>query len=148
MNHLTFSGCVSTLLLLAAFPLQAQGVAPAPAASVKADARDARARVPAATHVSPLATYRMLGDTKIRPWREANDEVERIGGWRTYLREASSADAPASSATPRPSPAAQGAGTNAMDARNQAPMPLQAAPTPPGSEQAMHQHAPRPNPSK
>ncbi len=118
MNQLTLCGCVSALLLLAALPSHAQNVAPTPAAAAKADARDARARVPAVTHVSPLATYRALGDAKMRPWREANDEVERIGGWRTYLREASSADAPAS------------------------------APTPSGGGQAVHQHAPRPNPSK
>jgi len=33
------------------------------------------------------------------PWRQANDEVGRIGGWRAYAREAQAAAAAASAAS-------------------------------------------------
>ena len=35
--------------------------------------------------------YRRLGD-ETHPWREANDTVNRIGGWRVYAREAQQPD--------------------------------------------------------
>lgn len=37
---------------------------------------------------STLTGYRRLGDDEPVPWREANDTVGRIGGWRAYAREA------------------------------------------------------------
>jgi hypothetical protein len=64
--------------------------------------------VPAAIYASPLARYRPAGDVKVGSWREANDTVTRIGGWRVYAREAQQPDAapaakpgaPAASAPP------------------------------------------------
>jgi hypothetical protein len=72
------------------------------------DPADARAVTPPLQHRSALTGYRRL-DAESAPlaWREANDRVERIGGWRAYAREANaaaSAPAPASapaSAAPR-----------------------------------------------
>ena len=40
-----------------------------------------------------------MTDETVGSWREANDNVGRIGGWRTYLREAQQPDAPASAPT-------------------------------------------------
>ena len=60
------------------------------------DPLDAKAAVPPVTHRSSLAAYRAGGDTPAVPWRQANDTVTRIGGWRAYAREAAAADAPAS----------------------------------------------------
>ena len=67
-----------------------------PSRSERADPLDAQARVPVVPYQSPLAGYRRLGEDKAVPWKEANDTVTRIGGWRTYTREAQQPDAPAS----------------------------------------------------
>lgn len=73
---------------------------------------DATAAVPPLVYRSTLSTYRRLGDDKPVPWREANDNVARIGGWRAYAREASEPllterDSPAATSAPLPaSPAA------------------------------------------
>lgn len=91
----------------------------------RADPLDARARVPALVYRSPLASYRPLGDDKRVDWKEANETVNRIGGWRAYAREAQQPDhaasasgtgrstaptsAPATASTP-PSGAASGSG--------------------------------------
>lgn len=52
------------------------------------DPLDPKASVPLVVYQSPLGDYRRLGEDKQVPWREANDTVNRIGGWRTYAREA------------------------------------------------------------
>jgi len=36
---------------------------------------------------SPLRAYKAYADQPIESWREANDRVGRIGGWRAYARE-------------------------------------------------------------
>ena len=50
---------------------------------------DAKAPVPRLIYRSSLAEHRRLGDDKPLSWREANENVGRIGGWRAYQREAS-----------------------------------------------------------
>lgn len=57
---------------------------------------------------SPFKDYRPLGDDKRTPWRDANDEVGKIGGWRVYLREAQEGNkaAPEAPAAATPSPSA------------------------------------------
>jgi hypothetical protein len=76
---------------------------------VRADPLDAAAAVPPVRHQSALKTYRRFDDAPPVPWREANDTVERIGGWRSYAREASqppaAASAPHSAPAPAPAPA-------------------------------------------
>ena len=42
---------------------------------------------------SVLSRYKTMTDQKVGSWREANDTVTRIGGWRSYLKEAQSPDA-------------------------------------------------------
>lgn len=85
---------------------QAQGT---PARTERADPLDAQVRVPAATHSSALSSYRRLGDDKRIDWKEANEAVNRIGGWRAYAREAQQPEpaptAPASRTAPAPAPA-------------------------------------------
>ena len=63
-----------------------------------ADPLDARASVAPLTHRSVLSGYRAHDDVKPVPWREANDTVGRIGGWRAYAREAATPPPPAASA--------------------------------------------------
>ena len=52
------------------------------------DPQDAKASVPSVTYRSPLADYRALSDEKVMSWKETNDNVARIGGWRVYAKEA------------------------------------------------------------
>ena len=60
-------------------------------------------------YVSPLRAYKAYADQPVESWREANDRVGRIGGWRAYAKEAqtgvSAKDAPQEPARP-PSSAA------------------------------------------
>lgn len=69
------------------------------------DPADAKATAPALQHRSALAGYRRF-DAEPPPlaWREANDRVERIGGWRAYAREASAPAPAAPASSPSPTP--------------------------------------------
>jgi hypothetical protein len=40
----------------------------------------------------PFQQYRGWRDEPLQDWREANQRVGEIGGWRTYLREAQQSD--------------------------------------------------------
>ena len=80
----------------AALLCAALAAAPPCAAQTRPDPLDPKAPVPALKYSSSLATFRGLGDDKPVPWREANDTTARIGGWRSYAREAR-APAPAAS---------------------------------------------------
>ena len=107
-------GALPGLLLTACLGAQAQSAASA----ARPDPLDPRATVPASAYVSSLTHFRRLGDVKAMPWREANDTVTRIGGWRAYAREAQQPEAPP------PAPAT-------TPAEPVKPTPLPAA-TPPG----------------
>jgi hypothetical protein len=54
----------------------------------------ARTQPPALEHRSTFERYRRFDDQPPSSWREANDTVGRIGGWRAYGREAQQADPP------------------------------------------------------
>jgi hypothetical protein len=41
---------------------------------------------------APFEQYRGWRDEPLQDWREANQRVGEIGGWRTYLREAQQGD--------------------------------------------------------
>ena len=51
---------------------------------------------------SVLSRYKPMTDQKLGTWREANDNVGQIGGWRTYLKEVQQPEVTA------PAPAAPG----------------------------------------
>ena len=55
---------------------------------------------PPTQYKSPFKDYRPLGDDKRTPWRDANDEVGKIGGWREYLRESQEANKAAPETAP------------------------------------------------
>lgn len=77
-----------TLSIATASPLAwAQQSAP-----VKPDPQDAKASVPRVVYRSTLAGYLVFPDEKLGSWKEANDEVGRIGGWRAYAKEAQQLD--------------------------------------------------------
>jgi hypothetical protein len=74
-----------------------------------ADPLDPRSKVPALVYASSLAHYRPYREAKPLDWRDANDTVNRIGGWRAYAREARQADPAtdaAAQAKPHPVPPA------------------------------------------
>ncbi len=98
--------CVLPAALLAA-TLAAFAQQPAVRAT-RADPLDAKAGVPTLTYESSFVQYRPLGDAKPVSWREANDTVARIGGWRVYAREGQEPDA-----VPVAKPAAPAASTPA-----------------------------------
>lgn len=60
------------------------------------DPLDARAATKPLQHRSAFDGYRRLADEPPMNWRDANDTVKRIGGWRSYAREAAPS-APAAS---------------------------------------------------
>ena len=97
---------VAALGLLLTQLVQAQ---PTPARALAHDRPDPlnpTATVPALVHKSAFSGYRAAVEAKVGSWREANDTVARIGGWRAYAREASQSAAPAASApTTAPTPA-------------------------------------------
>lgn len=124
---------MAALALLSAAPLvQAQGT---PGRMERADPLDARARVPAAVYQSPLAGYRRLGEDRRISWKEANETVNRIGGWRAYAREAQQPDAAASAPGTGKAPAAVPA-----PAPSSAPAPGAAATPAPGAAAAHGGH--------
>lgn len=54
-------------------------------------------------YTSALATYQGYTDQAVQYWREANDRVGRIGGWRAYAKEAATGQA-APDTPPAPNP--------------------------------------------
>lgn len=82
-----FRGAAAAALILAV-PMVALAQTTTPAS---APARStAKAAPPKATpYASAFDGYRRFDDQKVQPWREANDTVGRIGGWRAYAREVS-----------------------------------------------------------
>ena len=86
-------GMVLSVALAA--PALAQSMPP----SARPDPLDPKASVPASRYSSSLAQHRSGGDAKPVSWKEANDAVARIGGWRVYAREAQQPE-PASAAKP------------------------------------------------
>jgi hypothetical protein len=54
-----------------------------------------------APYQSVFDSYQPFADEKLAPWKESNDTVGKVGGWRAYAREAAgAAPAPAAPAPP------------------------------------------------
>lgn len=84
-----------------------------------ADPLDPKAKVPAVIYQTTLKPPGPAAADKPISWREANDTVTRIGGWRVYTREAQQPEpAPQPQALPPPATAS--------------PAALPATPKPPG----------------
>ena len=105
--------CVLPSLLFTAL-LAAQAQAQSTTATTRPDPLDPKAGVPATRYESSLGQVRRIGDDKPVAWREANEAVARIGGWRVYAREAQQPDAPPTTlpaVAPAQSPASTPAAT-------------------------------------
>ena len=87
---------------------------------------------PSVHYKSPFSDYRPLGEDKRTPWKAANDEVAKIGGWRVYVREAAGDASRVEGATGALSPAAGRASPTTQNALNAAPVlaPQPASPAP------------------
>jgi hypothetical protein len=72
--------------------------------TARPDPLESTANVPTPTYKSAFAPFRRLGEEKAVSWRDANDNVARIGGWRVYAREAQQPN-PAPAAAPATKPA-------------------------------------------
>lgn len=107
-RSLRTSAAVIGLLLTPSIYAQS---APAPQ---QADPLNPKAVVPAVTYRSVLGAYRPAGDVRVGSWKDANETVARIGGWRVYAREARQPDSP-SDANPGSAPANPAAGPDAGD---------------------------------
>jgi hypothetical protein len=105
--------------LLLAGPAPAQG--PASSASAAAAAQ--------AAHPSAFEGYRRFEAQPVTPWRESNDTVGRIGGWKVYAREAQQ---------PGPAPAQPAAGPAANPAPAGAPAPGGGQPAPSAAPAGAH----------
>lgn len=73
-----------------------------PTTSPKADPLDATAPVLVLSYRSPMASYHPWTQQSVGSWRDANETVNRIGGWRAYAKEGQE---PASTAIPAATPA-------------------------------------------
>lgn len=51
---------------------------------------------------STFTGYRAYTEQPVGSWRDANDEVGRIGGWRAYAREAAATDGAKGGVSPAP----------------------------------------------
>ena len=93
---------VSSLLFTMLLVAQAQAQSPT---TNRPDPLDPKAQVPSVRYESSFAQFRRIGDDKPLAWREANDAVARIGGWRVYAREAQQPDAAAAEKSSAPAQA-------------------------------------------
>ncbi len=108
-RDLLAAGLMAYSSLAAAHPAgHAQHHAPqavsAPAVASSAPAGAVLPGRPAGPHAyrSAFDGYRRHAEQPVQSWREANDNVGRIGGWQAYAREAQAASSapPASPAAP------------------------------------------------
>lgn len=112
MSELRLRWLMPATLHLAAIAAQAQGSTPAAAPAARPDPLDPGASVPALSYRSAFAGYRGAGDDKPLSWREANEAVARIGGWRVYAREAQPTQTHGSGTPAQKPPSTQGTQTN------------------------------------
>ena len=88
-----FSVCVTSAV--SAQVVVAPAVAPArtPIAAPAEMAPPSQTAPPSA-YRSAFEGYQRYSDEKITPWKESNDTVGKIGGWRAYAKEAQEPQAP------------------------------------------------------
>lgn len=93
----------SSLALLSALPALALAQAAPPTAPSAALVNPAAASLRAPSEYrSAFEGYQPYNDEKIRSWKEANDRVGNIGGWRVYAKEAQESSAPGAAVKPDP----------------------------------------------
>lgn len=91
-------------------------------------ATDAHAPVPPTLYQSPFMGYRELGADQATAWKDANDTVRSIGGWKAYAKEAADAAKAASKAKPALMPSILPAPAPLAPAASDAPAAKPSAP--------------------
>lgn len=96
----------SIVLGMTLLTASASVLAQSPAESARPDPRDPRAAVPQLAYQTPFSGYVPFAAQNPGSWRELNDRVGRIGGWKVYARESQESTASPQSAADGPSPGA------------------------------------------
>ena len=91
MIHLLAARGLLCLTFVSALGVSAQAQTKAPGSTPAVPAEKERAAL--APYRSALEGYQPYSDEPIQSWRESNDTVGKIGGWRVYAREAQGAPA-------------------------------------------------------
>jgi hypothetical protein len=95
MPHRTslLSVIISGALAFLSVGAGAQGVAPTQPST-------SESRLPTKLqYKSAIGSYQAYADQEVLSWREANDRVGRIGGWRAYAKEISTGQPPSEAPT-------------------------------------------------
>lgn len=83
----------SAALALPAFAQTPPHATQSPAlASKRMDAADPKVALPPLVYSSALQGYRPNVEVEVGSWKDANDNVGRVGGWRVYAKEARQPD--------------------------------------------------------
>ena len=78
---------LSASVVVGAHGQTAPPASPAPLPAAPADAAPS-SRPNVTPYRSAFENYRPFADEKLVPWKEANETVRAIGGWRAYAKEA------------------------------------------------------------
>jgi len=81
---------LAVMLCSAPMHVEAQDRSTEPAS--RSNPADSTVQVPSAVYRSAFAGYHGFAEQKVADWRESNDKVGQIGGWRAYAREAKTPD--------------------------------------------------------
>ena len=96
----------AALLLAVTSTARSQSTSPSPSNSTRSasspTATDAQAAIPKLSYRSPFADYQADKVEEPRRWRDVNDWVGTIGGWRAYAREAQQSTAAPPAPAPQP----------------------------------------------
>ncbi len=105
---------MKTIFVIASILFSTAAHAADPAAATPSARYESAFSEPAASAASTLsyqsvfADYRAYSEQPVVSWVDANDTVGKIGGWRTYSREADSRETGLADDSPAPGPGHQG----------------------------------------
>ena len=122
MIHLLAARRLLCLTLFSALGVSAQTTTPAAGSALPVPVE--KERTGSAPYRSAFEGYQSYTDEPVQSWRESNDTVGKIGGWRVYAREAqggqpapakepAAGSSPAADAAPRPAAPAPAAAPHA-----------------------------------
>lgn len=96
--------CLAATTLALAANTSAQTAQAPQKAVARPDPLNPKAEVPALAYRSAFQGYRPNAEAELGSWKDANQTVHQVGGWRAYAKEARQADEAAA-----PTPAASAA---------------------------------------
>ena len=90
----------STQPAFAQTPASTTGLSAAASSSTRPDPLDSKAVLLPLVYRSAFQGYRPNAEAAPGVWKDANDDVARIGGWRAYAKEARQPGTPEAATTP------------------------------------------------